>query len=80
MMYFVYTHQDILAADVNWGFFESEYEFKNCAIDWIMEDVIEDFFERNNRKDESEFVEIKAMLLKWKHEHSDGSEEEAMKL
>jgi hypothetical protein len=45
-----------------------------------MEDVIEDFFERNNRKDESEFVEIKAMLLKWKHEHSDGSEEEAMKL
>jgi hypothetical protein len=80
MMYFVYTHQDIPAADLNWGFFENDYEFKNIGIDWIMEGVIEDFFERNDRKDESAFVEIKAMLLKWKHEHSGGSEEKEMKL
>lgn len=80
MMYFVYTHQDIPAADLNWGFFGRDYEFKNYSIDWIMEDVIDDFFKRNDRKNESEFVEIKAMLLKWKHEHSDGSEEEEMKL
>jgi hypothetical protein len=80
MMYFVYTHQDIPAADLNWGFFEREYEFKNHTIDWIMEDVFKDFFTRNDRKDESEFVEIKAILLKWKHEHSDGSKEEEMKL
>ena len=80
MLYFVYTHQDIPAADLNWGFFEKYYEFKNHAIDWIMGDVIGEFFGRNDRKDESKFVEIKAMLLKWKHEHSDGSGEEEMKL
>ena len=80
MMYFVYTHQDIPAADLNWGFFERDYEFKNYDIDWIMKAVFEEFFKRNDRKDESEFVEIKAMLLKWKHEHSDSSGGEEMKL
>ena len=80
MMYFVYTHQDIPAADLNWGFFEKDYEFKNHFIDWIMKDVFKEFFTRNDRKDESEFIEIKAILLKWKHEHSDGSKEEEMKL
>lgn len=80
MMYFVYTHRNIPAADLNWGFFERDYEFRNYAIGLIMEDVIEDFFKQNDRKDEGEFVEIKAMLLKWKHEHLDGSGEEEMKL
>ena len=80
MMYFVYTHQDIPAADLNWGVFEKYYEFKNNAIDWIMRDVIGEFVKLIDGKDESKFVEIKAMLLKWKHEHSDGSGDEEMKL
>ena len=77
MMYFVHTHQNIPASDLNWELFEREYEFRNVNINLIMENVIDDFFKRNDRRDESEFIEIKALLLKWKHDHLDDFEGES---
>jgi hypothetical protein len=78
MMYFVYDNGNIPTAELNWRIFEAYYELPENIIDVI---INHEFDRLMSKTDEFNMIEIKAILLKWKKDHStDNNGEEDMLL
>lgn len=70
MMYFVYDNGNTPAAELNWRIFEEYYKFSENIIDVI---INHEFDRLISKTDEFNMIEIKAILLKWKKDHSTGN-------